>query len=107
MANLVKQLHQSVLTSTLTTPLYTVPGSTKTIAKEVLICNTGAANINVTLYMGDGTAIKNTILDALLVNAGATKFITLSTVLEAGEIISGGDSAGSVASITISGVEIT
>lgn len=107
MANTVKQLIQAELTTTLTTLLYTVPASTKTIVVEALICNTGASPVDVTLTMGDGTVVKNTILDALQFGAGETKFITLSTVLNAAETINGGDDTGSVVSITISGVEIT
>lgn len=107
MANLVKQLDQSVLTSTLTTALYTVPGSTKTIVKEILLCNTDSSAHDITIYFGDGTAVKNTFLDQLTLTPNQTKFITLSTVLQTGEIISGGDDAGGVVSCTISGVEIT
>ena len=106
MANTVKQLNQSALTATLTTNLYTVPPSTTTIVKEVLLCNTDTVSRDVTLYAGDGTAIKNRILDALSVGAGETKFISLSTLLNTADIIAAGASSASVVSITISGVEI-
>jgi len=106
MANTVKQLNQSALTATLTTELYVAPASTSTIIKEILLCNTDTSARTVTITVGDGTAVKNTILDALALAAGETKFITLSTVLNTTETINGGASAGSVVSCTISGVEI-
>jgi len=106
MGNTVTQLDQSALTATLTTLLYTVPASTSTIVKEILLCNTDTVSRTVTITAGDGTVVKNTILDALPISAGETKFITLSTLLNAAETISGGASSAAVVSCTISGVEI-
>jgi hypothetical protein len=100
-------MSQSALTATLTTTLYTVPASTESIVKEVLLCNTDTVSRDVTIYMGDGTAAKNTILKELTVSAGETKFIALSTQLLTTETISGGASSASVVSCTITGVEIT
>lgn len=106
MANTPTQLDQSALTAVLTTELYLVPASTTTIVKEILLCNTDTVSREVTITMGDGTVVKNTILDALILTPGETKFITLSTVLNAAETISGGASSAAVVSCTISGVEI-
>lgn len=109
MANIAipKKLSQTALTSTLTTLLYTVPADTQGLVKEIVLCNTDTAQRAVTIYMGTGTAIVDTILDAVLINPGETQFYTLSTVLDAAEFISGGDDAGSVVSCTISGVEVS
>ena len=94
------------LTATLTTTLYTVPTGQKVIVKELLICNTDSAARAVTLYFGTGSAVANTILDALSFAAGETKFIELSTVLVAGDMIKGGASTASVVSIVASGVVV-
>lgn len=102
----IEQLHQSALTAALTTELYAVPALTETIVKEILLCNTDTVSRTVTITMGDGTAVKNTILKVLTIAPNATKFITLSTVLKALETINGGASAGAVVSCTISGVEV-
>lgn len=106
MANTVKQLDQSALTATLTAELYVVPAATSTIVKEIVLCNTDTTTRAVTITVGDGTVAKNTLIDALSLLAGETKFITLSTVLNAAETINGGASSAAVVSCTISGVEI-
>lgn len=107
MANTVTQLSQTALTTTLTTLLYTVPAATKAIVKEIILCNTDTTAHDVTITMGAGTAVKNTILDALSVAGGETKFVTLSTVLKTTETINGGASVGAVVSCIISGVEVS
>ena len=108
MTTTVKQLGQSALSATLTATLYTTPASTKTIVNEILLCNTDTSARTVTLRAGasPATAASATILSALSLAAGETKFITLSTVLETGHLITGGASMGSVVSCTISGVEV-
>lgn len=104
----VKQLSQTALTATLTTTLYTAPASTKCIIKEILLCNTDAVARTVTIRAGasPATGVISTLLSALSVGAGETKFVTLSTVLEATHLITGGASTGAVVSCTISGVEV-
>lgn len=108
MANTVKQLSQSALSATLTTTLYTTPGATKCIVKEIVLCNTDTSARTVTIRMGasPATAASATVLSALSIAAGETKFITLSAVLETGHLITGGASVGSVVACTISGVEV-
>ena len=103
----VTRLSQTALTATSTTLLYTVPASTKTVLKEIVLCNTDTVARTVTIYAGTGTATANIIINALTVNPNETKFVTLSTVLNATDIISGGASTVAVVSCTISGVEVT
>lgn len=104
----VKQLIAPVLlTNTLTTTLYTVPASTKTVVKEITLCNTDTSARAVTLYIGNGSAAGNTLLSALSILAGDTKFITLSTVLIATDTIKGGADTGNKVAISVSGVEVT
>ena len=103
----IKQLvAPTALSNTTTTTLYTVPASTKTIVKEILLCNTDTAARTVTMFFGSGSAAANTVLPAMTIQAGETKFITLSTNLIAADTIKGGASVGSVVSCTISGVEV-
>jgi len=103
----VKQLvAPTALTNTLNTTLYTVPASTTAIVKEILLCNTDTASRDVTVYL-NGNGVANTILDAVPVLPGETKFITLSTVLVATNTLRAGASTGSVVSISVSGVEVT
>lgn len=105
--NTIKQLvAPTALSATTTTTLYTAPASTKTIIKEILLCNTDTVARTVTMFVGTGSAVANTILSALSLAPGETKFITLSTVLNTGEFIKGGASSASVVSCTISGVEV-
>ena len=107
MANTITQLSApAALTNTLTTTLYTVPASTKTIVKEIILCNTDTVARTVTIYFGGGSAAGNTILSAYSLAAGQTIFLTLSTVLVATNTIKGGASAASVVSCTISGIEV-
>lgn len=105
--NTIKQLvAPTALSATLTTTLYTVPASTKAIIKEIALCNTDSAARTVTMYVGTGSAVANTLLSAVSLAAGETKLITLSTVLNTGEFIKGGASSASVVACTVSGVEV-
>jgi hypothetical protein len=96
-----------LLTNTLTTTLYTVPASTKTILKEAILCNTDTSARQVTLYFGGGSAAGNTILAAYSIAAGQTVFLSLSTVLIAADTIKGGADTTNKVSITVSGVQVT
>lgn len=103
-----KQLSQTALTNTLTTTLYTTPGGTKCIIKEILLCNTDTSPHAVTIRAGatPATGVLSTLLSAVNINAGETKIITLSTVLEATHLLTGGATVGAVVACTISGAEV-
>lgn len=97
------------LTTTLSTVLYTAPAlnanvttpSSTAYVKEIVIANTTAAAINVTLGV-NGVAI----LGAVPVAANDTKIISgMNTMLNAGATITGGASATGV-NVDISGVEV-
>ena len=101
----IQRLSKTALTATLTTGLTTaVPAATKQVIKEIILCNTDTVTRTVTIYAGDGTTVSDTILDAVSILGGETQFYTLSTVLETGELVSGGADAGAVVSCRISGV---
>ena len=108
MTTTVEQIVAPVaLSATLTTTLLSaVAASTKYIVKEILLCNTDTVARTVTIYIGSTTGVANTILSAVSLAAGETKFITLSTVLITGDTIKGGASSAGVVSCTISGVKV-
>jgi len=98
------QLYKGTLTAVLTTNLYIAPS--KVIIKEIILCNTSAGVVPVTLKYGvSGSEIA--IFDAKNLQAGETKIISTSTILESNEVIDGGDDTGSVVDIFISGIVIT
>jgi len=103
-----KQLSQTALTATTTTTLYTVPAATKTILKEITLCNTDTSSRTVTIQAGasPATGASARILSAVNLLAGETKVVSLSMVLEATHLITGGASSASVVSCTISGAEV-
>lgn len=105
--NTVKQLvAPTALSATTTTVLYTVPASTKAIIKELTFCNTDTVSRTVTIQVGTGTAVANRILSAQIIAPSTTLIVSLSTVLNNGETITGGASSASVVSLVASGVEI-
>ena len=103
-----KQLSQTALTGTTTTTLYTTPAATKTIVKEILLCNTDSVPRTVTIQMGasPATGVLSRILSVVSLQAGETKVFAGSTVLETTHLITGGASSAAVVSCTISGVEV-
>lgn len=103
----LKVMSQTALTATTTTTLYTVPASTTSVMKEVLLCNTDTATRTVTMQIGTGTTVAFRFLSAVSLIPGETKIFTFSTIAAAASTITGGADAGSVVGCTISGVEIT
>lgn len=102
----LKQMSQGALTATTTTLLYTAPAG-GAIIKEILLCNTDTTARTVTMYVGAGSAAGQTVLSAVNVNPGETKFISLSTAMNASDTIKGGASTTAVVACTISGVELS
>lgn len=100
------QLYKGTLTSTLTTNLYAVPATAKALIKEISICNSSAAPVQVTIKAGVA-ASEIYIYDALTVQAGETITQGMAKMLNASEVIDGGDSVGGVVDIFISGALIT
>lgn len=103
-ATVAQLIAPTALTATLTTTLYT--SVAKTILKEMVICNTEASALTVSIFVGTSATIANCILDALSFQAGETKIFTFSTVMAAADQIRGGASAASMVSINASGVTV-
>lgn len=105
-ATVTQLIAPTALSATLTTTLYTVPASTKTIVKEMVICNTETSALTVSIFVGTSATAANAIIDAVSFAPGETKLFTFSTVLVAADQIRGGASAANVVSINASGVEV-
>lgn len=100
------QAYKGTLTNTLTTNLYAVPANSKFVIKEISLCNSSAAPVNVTIKAGVA-ASELYIFKAVPIQAGETVTYGMAKVLNTAEVIDGGDSAGSVVDCFISGVLIT
>jgi hypothetical protein len=74
--------------------------------KEIILCNTGGSDVTVTIKFGVSES-ELAILSAKTIKAGETKIISMSAVLNAAEVIDGGDNTGGVVDALISGITIT
>lgn len=99
-----KRLYQGQLTTTLTTLLATTTTSKQWVVTDILICNTDTVSRDVTLSM-PGSGVGNRIFDAFPVGTKVTHHWKGRIVLESTETITGGASAASVVTVTISGAE--
>jgi hypothetical protein len=104
MAFAPKRLFQGALSTTLTTVLYTNPGSVTTIVRDIEIVNTGTVVRVVTLAM-PGSGAAHQLFAGLLVAAGETVQWTGHIVLASTETITGGQGTGTDVTVTISGAE--
>ena len=89
--------------------LYTVPASTTTTVKTILLSNYTATDRAVTIYLvpnGGTAASGNTILGAVNVPANTTTTIDTAIMMPTGAFLSGYASATSSVNVHISGVEI-
>src|SRR5690242_3162269 len=79
----------TALTAALVTE-YTVPASTTTILKELVLCNTDTVvrTVTVNLVAAAGAAgVLNTLLNAVALQPNETKILSLSTVMTTGTFI--------------------
>lgn len=97
-----KRLGKGTLAATNGT-LYTVPASTKTIVKSVMLCNTGAAAATLALKLAGVEIFAG---HSLVANSSLT-IQNLDQILEAGELIEGSASAADTVRYYLSGKEIT
>jgi hypothetical protein len=110
MAMIPKQLKAATPLTTSYVTMYTVPASTTTIIKEILLANTtaGAVTASVSVVPSAGTAsTSNNILGGVNIDPNSTIVVELHTLLITGDFISAKASAGSAVNIMISGVETT
>jgi hypothetical protein len=94
------------MSTSLTDNIYTTPGSTATIVKQILLCNTHTATATATLYVGDygAAAPAKMIFKAISLDPSETTILNLALVLATGEKICG-TATNTGVTITISGIE--
>lgn len=94
---------------TTATTLYTAPASTKSIIKNIIVCNTtaNAANLTISLVPSGGSAsAANRIMSSLNINAYDTVPVDLSGVLDTGDFLSAQQGTSSALTVHISGLEV-
>lgn len=99
-----KPLADGVLSTTLTTTLYTVPNDMMAKITSVVLCNTSTTTTrNITMKWGGGT--KRSFLNTLSMAPGETVILQPGKSLEATNTIQGGQDAGADVEYGISGEE--
>ena len=97
------KLANTALTTTLTTTLYTVPAATTVIVRSITVTNSNTTTTrNVTLDL-DAT----TLLAAYALAPKETLLLEVEQVLDAADLIRGGQDTGTDVYVLISGVKIT
>lgn len=87
--------------------LYTVPGATSVIVKEIVLTNTTGTAATVSLALnGTAATAANCLLSGYSVPANSTVVFALSTVLNAGDTIHALQGTASACTVTVSGVTI-
>ena len=100
MADTLKNLYNGTLANTSGT-LYTVPASTKTILKEIVLCNKTATDATATITINGIT-----IVGGKTVSANDSFVIEFHSIIEAGIIIAGLAGTASAIDCYISGIEV-
>ncbi len=85
---------------------YTVPGATQAIIRTMILVNTSAAPVNVSLFT-DGSANANKILDTYTIPANSRIELNAVVTLNAAGAIWGVASAATTVTLTIFGLEIS
>lgn len=91
---------------TVTGVLYTVPGATDAVVKQIVVANTTASAATITLGINGSTAAL-AILFEVDVEPNETYTLDTSIPLSAAETINGLQGTGSALTVTISGYEVT
>ena len=81
---------------------YTVPASTRTIVKQIVLCNSSASNITVDVHLvpNGGTAgAANALVYNLTVDSLSTMFVNVAAVMDVSDFISA--KANVAASVTM------
>ena len=100
MADTLKNLYKGTL-GTVSATLYTVPVATKTILKEIILCNKTAVDATATLTL-DGA----TIVGGKTIPKNESYVIELHSIVEAGKILAGLSGTATSIDIYVSGIEV-
>lgn len=98
----------TALTTTAAT-VYTVPASTTTLIKQILVSNVGGIDARATIHIvpnGGSVSNANKAFGEILVNANTTQVVDGSIVVPAGATIRALANVNSAINLHISGVEI-
>lgn len=106
MADTLKRLAGPTLATTSAATLYTVPGATQAVIRDIIVCNESGSSATFTISIGTDGAGKRLYKGATLA-AGSTFQQTGSIILEATEIIQITASANNAIVVTLNGLEIT
>lgn len=87
--------------STGNTTLYTVPANTKTIIKNILICNTSALAAIITV-----SAAGQNIISGMRVDPNDTVSMDISLVMETSDTLTASQGTSGAISLYVSGVEV-
>lgn len=98
-----KRLYGPAAQATSATTRYTVPASTKTIIRQILVCNTASASATITISIGTDAA-GTRLFDAAAVPAKSTLDIQGFIVMDAAEVMQVTASATTV-TLAIFGIE--
>lgn len=111
MPTTTKTLLQTQYVPNSITAVYTVPGSTKAILKEVILCNVTTTEKTVTILTvntGGGSTDASAICKDLAIPGNATIWLDeITLIMEAASEFRASASASSAVTIRISGVEIS
>lgn len=105
----VKKLFNPVALTTSPTTYYTVPASTKTMVKQIVLVNTSAAQATASVYFvpsGGSAGNSNLIVPAVTVAPNQMQIVDLGQALSTGDFISASASAGTSITIHASGFEV-
>lgn len=106
MAVTEERLYGPAQPGTSTGVLYTVPGATTAVVKQILVANTTAGAATITIGI-NGTADADVILSEVSIAANETYTLDTSIPLAAAETIDGLQGTSGALTVTIVGYEIT
>lgn len=85
---------------------YTVPGATQSIVRSIVLCNTSASPVTVSLFV-NGAAASNKILDTYSIPANTRVELNAVMTLAATNTIQAVAGTAAVVTMTVFGLEIS
>lgn len=107
MARTPKRLAGPQLIDSTAETIYTVPGATSAVIKDVVITNNTGASVDVTLAIGDATVQANRFLDAFPCANDAATNLFFYIPMATGETLRAFASTDDTTTITVGGDEYT
>jgi hypothetical protein len=107
MAYNTKSMTQDTYLQLVSGTLYQAGTGIRAIVKEIILCNTNNSNVSVWMYYykTGGVEARGTILNGVSLASGETKILSLSSVLNAGDKITGLAGTADKVTVYISGIE--